>query len=1526
MSFFRIFRRARVPIACVVSLGVVFSGVAVPSPAVAQASSDLPLDEATVITNNLQGRTAGGDAASKWTSAVHDYARNARVVLLQEVGNGGPPAAGDGTDWWTPAPERRRYTHYEWTPGTDRDPTTYNVFYAQTQGGVNAPETDNQGRVNIAIVTRDHPDEVRIVENPVAPGRNALGVRFGHFWYFTMHALSGTGNDVVPMLNRIEQRVRDWAREANQNPQDFHWTVGGDFNLEPEELRARGGYPQNAVVRGSGETTHDDGGELDYFVTTEMNYTIRPERMDMRSSDHAPVRWGPIQAAAGSRPTAPMRVNTTANLVHADKPPGAWIGTTLAGMLGALAVLVSRKRDLPVELVGSQSAGDGLNYTGKPGDDTSQLGRRGEGDIPEYQPNIVLVQAGLNDVLAEHQDDVAGRLANLVTEARAVNPQIVVGVAELIPATDAETQRRITAVNSAIRALVADEQRAGHKVLLISMRDVDTAHLDTDGLSPNDTGAHKIADAFARTVADAQIRGWVVEPSNNRLDRLPAPTVGRTDIRNADPSVIRVGGTYYSVESSYGRVMVRSASSPENLDDSVRSSVWADNGLGEIWAPELVKLGDRYYIYFSAGRGSAHRMYVISSDSPDRNYGREQKLALPDDKWAIDGAAFTFDNQLWFVWSGWAGDTNIEQNLYLARMSNPTTPTGARFQISQPREPWERVTGNPFINEAPEPIRDPNGQLHIVYSANGSWTDKYCLGDLRLKAGGNPEYVWDWYKSNGCVMGSDGASMMSGWTATEHVNGPGHHSFVLANGDIATSPPAGRKFPLMYHGVPKGMTYKWENRVWYSGAFTWWKDIPYGRQNVPGDNVNTGYSLGFFEDANSPLPPPPVTRPPGKPGPPGQSIKNADPSVIRVGATYYSVESDGGNIYSRSAADIHGLQNADRRLIWSTPKNMPNLWAPKLMRLNAALGTQVYAVYFASGDGQGGQRMYYTWSNVPDRGFSDPMKLNLPDDKWSVDGSAFYFGDKMWFVWSGWEGDTNIEQNLYLAEMTSPSDVTGKRYRISQPRESWERVVGNPFINEAPAPIKDPNGQLHIVYSANGSWTDHYCIADLRLRKGGDPTYVWDWYKSNGCEFGSYRATIAKGWDPTLYVDGPGSHSFVLEYGDISTSPPAGPRFPLMYHAVPKGTPYSWGNRHWFTGTFSWWGNSTYSRQNVPGANNDTGFGLKFFEDEPTTGAPGQTSIRNADPSVMRVGSTYYSVESDGGSIYVRQASAPNGLGGAARGRIWSDPGMGEVWAPELVLVGGRYYVYFSAGSGNAHRMYVISSDRPTTGYGTHRKMPLPDDKWAVDGTAFTFENQLWFVWSGWEGDTNVEQNLYLVQMSDPATPTGPRARISQPREPWERRVGNPFINEAPAPIKDPNGQLHITYSANGSWSDQYCIADLRLRKGGDPTYVWDWYKSNGCQFGSVRDSIMDGWDPTLYVNGPGSHSFVLEKGDIDTSPPAGPMFPMMYHAVPKGTPYSWANRLWHTGTFCWWGDSTYSRQNVPGANSDTGWGLKYFE
>jgi GH43 family beta-xylosidase len=682
-------------------------------------------------------------------------------------------------------------------------------------------------------------------------------------------------------------------------------------------------------------------------------------------------------------------------------------------------------------------------------------------------------------------------------------------------------------------------------------------------------------------------------------DPLPAATPGRTSTRKPDPSTIRVGSSYLSVEQVANRgVAVRLASSIAGLASAPLTTVWVDPAFTAVWAPEVMRINNRIYIYFSAGAGAEHRMYVISSGSPLRGYSAPQRMALPDDRWAIDGTTMVFGGQRYFVWSGWEGTVDGEQNLYLAKMTDPTTTTGPRYRISQPREPWERITGAPYINEGPEAIKDPNGQLHVTYSANGSWSDQYCLGDLRLKVGGDPTNVWDWHKSNGCLFGSNKSTIEpGGWDSTLYANGPGHHTFVLPDGDINQSPNAAypATAPFMYHAVPKGLNYTWDNRVRYEGAYTWYNNINYNRCCVPGDDTTTGYSLMYFEDPHFTPNPPPKGPPAGGtagPGPGLTGIKNADPSVMRVASTYVSAESDGKSISVREASSTKGLGGATPFKVYTDTAGLGEVWAPEIYLISGR-----YFIYFSAGAGAG-HHMYVISSNSSLGGWSAPTRLVLPGgDTWAVDGATFVFGGKRYFTWSGWAGTTNGEQNIYIAEMINTAAVSGVRYVISQPRESWEKTVGNPNVNEAPAPIIDPSGQLHIAYSANGSWSDQYCVADLRLRAGGDPLYVWDWYKSNGCQFGSNPATMMKGWDATLYVNGPGSHSFVLLNGDIGTSPPSGKAFPLMYHAVPKGTAYSWAARTWYAGSFEWYAASIYTRCCVPGATSDSGWGLKYYED-----------------------------------------------------------------------------------------------------------------------------------------------------------------------------------------------------------------------------------------------------------------------------------------------------------------------------------------
>ncbi|KAK3314842.1 putative alpha-N-arabinofuranosidase 2 [Apodospora peruviana] len=316
-----------------------------------------------------------------------------------------------------------------------------------------------------------------------------------------------------------------------------------------------------------------------------------------------------------------------------------------------------------------------------------------------------------------------------------------------------------------------------------------------------------------------------------------------------------------------------------------------------------------------------------------------------------------------------------------------------------------------------------------------------------------------------------------------------------------------------------------------------------------------------------------------------------------------------------------------------------------------------------------------------------------------------------------------------------------------------------------------------------------------------------------------------------------------------------------------------------------------------------------------------------ADPSAIKVGDFYYSAEAADGAIYVRGASTLEGLGAPNvwRERVWSpSPGLTDIWAPDMTTDLGRTFIHFSAGKDAAHRMYVISADSPLNSvYSGETKLALPDDQWAIDGTFFVFNGLGYMVWSGWDSNRpNAEQNLYICRMDSPSKPIGKRYIISQPREPWETEK----INEGPQAIVDPAGQLHIVYSASGSWTDNYCLADLRLKKGGDPFNVWDWYKSNGCLFGSHKERMMPGWDPTQKVNGPGHHTFALPDGEVRKSPGGTNQIPFMFHAVEKGKEYSWGNRAWFTGSFVWWGGVTYKRANVPGPNEDTGASFKFFE
>lgn len=187
-----------------------------------------------------------------------------------------------------------------------------------------------------------------------------------------------------------------------------------------------------------------------------------------------------------------------------------------------------------------------------------------------------------------------------------------------------------------------------------------------------------------------------------------------------------------------------------------------------------------------------------------------------------------------------------------------------------------------------------------------------------------------------------------------------------------------------------------------------------------------------------------------------------------------------------------------------------------------------------------------------------------------------------------------------------------------------------------------------------------------------------------------------------------------------------------------------------------------------------------------------------------------------------------------------------ELWAPELHFLDGAWYLYVAADDGRNenHRMQVLRrTDKDPRGPFEHLgELKLPENKWAIDGTILRYNGQMYYVWSGWPGNENKVQNLYICKMSDPATPVGPRAMIATPTFEWEKRpnVPNlPLINEGPTAI-EANGKTFITFAASGSWGDDYCVGLLELT-GTDPMDPKAWKKHDKPWLSTGNGAIAPG-------------------------------------------------------------------------------------
>ncbi|XP_054157056.1 extracellular exo-alpha-(1-_5)-L-arabinofuranosidase-like [Oppia nitens] len=236
------------------------------------------------------------------------------------------------------------------------------------------------------------------------------------------------------------------------------------------------------------------------------------------------------------------------------------------------------------------------------------------------------------------------------------------------------------------------------------------------------------------------------------------------------------------------------------------------------------------------------------------------------------------------------------------------------------------------------------------------------------------------------------------------------------------------------------------------------------------------------------------------------------------------------------------------------------------------------------------------------------------------------------------------------------------------------------------------------------------------------------------------------------------------------------------------------------------------------------------------------------DPWMQYYKGYYYMSATPGGNtIRIRKSKTLDGLRTATNQVVFNHT-LHNTWAPEFHLINDKWYLYYTAGATgnlNSQRIHVAESqgDDPMGPY--HFKADLHDPKengWAIDPSIITINKHLYLLGSF---QTPGLQDLFIMPLANPWTPSGSKILLSSPLLSWERSGTTIAVNEGPEALQH-NNKTFIVYSASFCGTADYKLGLLELT-GTDPMNPKHWHKHPQPYF--VRND-------SVHVYGPGHNGF----------------------------------------------------------------------
>jgi GH43 family beta-xylosidase len=237
----------------------------------------------------------------------------------------------------------------------------------------------------------------------------------------------------------------------------------------------------------------------------------------------------------------------------------------------------------------------------------------------------------------------------------------------------------------------------------------------------------------------------------------------------------------------YDRLALRRAKTIQELSSAQEVIIWDEHNDPTynryIWAPELHKIGDSWYIITtsstSTNKWGIRPTFLKCSSSKDGGLLKpenwsvvgQMKTIAGDDActgFSLDMTYFESGGKSYVVWP--EAKNGGTSDLWIATIdpSNPTQLTSKAMRLTYPEFGWEHG-GSTWVNEGPAVIKNKS-KVYLAFSA-AAVDDTYCIGMLTADDNADLTNPSNWTKNPYPILTS------SDFNNQEY--GPGHNSFTI---------------------------------------------------------------------------------------------------------------------------------------------------------------------------------------------------------------------------------------------------------------------------------------------------------------------------------------------------------------------------------------------------------------------------------------------------------------------------------------------------------------------------------------------------------------------------------------------------------------------------------------------------------------------------------------------------------------------------------------------------------------------------